>query len=413
LAARLVREEVRSSRNRDEARMLVLVNGMVIESLTDGVLVVDQQHIVRVANPAAHRMIGSPQLVAPQTFNLNDDPAWRELALLANLTFASGPRGPAEITLTLPGGRSSHLRARTERTVVQSMASTGLCVLFLQDLREIEAQVRTEKLAAMGRMSAAVAHEIRNPLAAIAQANALLTEDLADPALQRLTTIVRQNAERLGHIVDDILDVARVSSPSAVDEAQAVPLDDLVAETCHDWSHQHAAGARLALTQHLPSGQTQQSPGGQAQQSPGRLVQFASGHLRRIVVNLLDNAARYASQRNGAIQVETQTDDSLRTLRIWSDGAPLELSVQRHLFEPFFSSESRSSGLGLYICRELCERHGAAITYERVTRPCDGETREGNAFCVTFRLAPPAMDGQRPLALFDTPTVNAQNANPA
>jgi two-component system sensor histidine kinase PilS (NtrC family) len=68
-------------------------------------------------------------------------------------------------------------------------------------------------------------------------------------------------------------------------------------------------------------------------------------------------------------------------LQVWSDGAPLEAAVQRHLFEPFFSSESRSSGLGLYICRELCERHGARIAYRRgPRRVADG--RDGNAFSV-------------------------------
>ena len=81
--------------------------------------------------------------------------------------------------------------------------------MFLQDLRELEARIRTEKLAAMGRMSAAVAHEIRNPLAAITQASALLGEDLVDPAHRQLTTMVQQNAQRLARIVDDVLDVAR------------------------------------------------------------------------------------------------------------------------------------------------------------------------------------------------------------
>ena len=70
------------------------------------------------------------------------------------------------------------------------------------------------------------------------------------------------------------------------------------------------------------------------------------------------------------------------SLQVWSDGAPLEPAVQRHLFEPFFSSESRSSGLGLYLCRELCERHGATIGYER--RALAAEGPEGNEFAVVF-----------------------------
>jgi two-component system sensor histidine kinase PilS (NtrC family) len=73
------------------------------------------------------------------------------------------------------------------------------------------------------------------------------------------------------------------------------------------------------------------------------------------------------------------------SLHVWSDGAPLEPSVQRHLFEPFFSSESRSSGLGLYICRELCERHGATMAYERSA--AGGPAREGNEFIVLFAPA--------------------------
>ena len=73
---------------------------------------------------------------------------------------------------------------------------------------------------------------------------------------------------------------------------------------------------------------------------------------------------------------------------MWSDGQPLEETVQRHLFEPFFSSESRSSGLGLYICRELCERYGALIGYQRVLR----EDTEGNEFFIMFRPAPQFMN---------------------
>ena len=123
--------------------------------------------------------------------------------------------------------------------------------------------------------------------------------------------------------------------------------------------------------------------------APDVPVQFDRDHLRRLLVNLLDNAARYASRRPGAIRVETQ---SIRhgpvLLAVWSDGVPMEPSVERHLFEPFFSSESRSSGLGLYICRELCERHGAGIAYERTARGQNGRMVDGNEFFVRLRRAP-------------------------
>ena len=79
------------------------------------------------------------------------------------------------------------VHVRTRLTASHDSQSDSLCVMFLEDLREMEARLRTEKLAAMGRMSAAVAHEIRNPLAAITQANALLEEDLSDPAQKQLS----------------------------------------------------------------------------------------------------------------------------------------------------------------------------------------------------------------------------------
>lgn len=120
----------------------------------------------------------------------------------------------------------------------------------------------------------------------------------------------------------------------------------------------------------------------------GFSVRFDLDHLQRVLINLLDNAQRYASARDQSIQVSTNTVNERRLgLSVWSDGAPMEQSVERHLFEPFFSSESRSSGLGLYICRELCERHGASIVYQRSSRKMGEHTEQGNEFAITFLRA--------------------------
>ena len=102
------------------------------------------------------------------------------------------------------------------------------------------------------------------------------------------------------------------------------------------------------------------------------------------MVNLLDNALRYASHTPGAIEVTTYLSIQKQVkLAVWSNGRPIEKTVQAHLFEPFFSSESRSSGLGLYICRELCEQHGALIGYQRSQRGAI----DGNEFFVIFNSA--------------------------
>ena len=371
LSLRLAREQQIARRSRTEARMQSLVNNLVIETLADGVLVVDADFVVRAANPSARVMLGSDQEVTPSVFGLRDHPAWVQLADLARLTFAGEDVDGIEVTLYPEEREAVQLKVRTARTPSMGRGDARLCVMFLQDLREMQAQLRTEKLAAMGRMSAAVAHEFRNPLAAISQANALLEEELDAPTQQRLTVMIRQNTQRLAHIVDDVLDVAR--SPGTDPQADVVQLDDETELFCHEWATQHAAAGRLAVQLH-------------AADLP---VRFAPEHLRRLLVNLLDNAARYASQRAGAIVVSTGVvRHGPALLSVWSDGAPLEPAIERHLFEPFSSSESRSSGLGLFICRELCERHGAEIVYERCAVERDGRALEGNAFHIRLRRAP-------------------------
>ena len=128
--------------------------------------------------------------------------------------------------------------------------------------------------------------------------------------------------------------------------------------------------------------------------APGFLVRFDPDHLRRVLVNLLDNALRYAGGKPDSIRVFTRAAAGHASVHVWSDGAPLETSVQSHLFEPFFSSESRSSGLGLYICRELCERHGATMGYERSAAGTGENAREGNEFVVLFAPGANPVAGQ-------------------
>ncbi|HXE21057.1 MAG TPA: ATP-binding protein [Rhodoferax sp.] len=374
LATRLVREELRARRSGLAVRIQTHVNELVIESLTDGVLVADAKGVVRAANPAARGLLGAgtPAPMAP--FVLDSKPAWRAVAELARLTFRQRGDQIADLVIEHAGQYACRVRARTRLTATHDDEVESLCVMFLQDLREMEARLRTEKLAAMGRMSAAVAHEIRNPLAAITQANALLNEDLIEPAQRRLGLMVAQNAQRLSRIVEDVLDVSRAQQKSGLSLPASLNLDATVQDICMDWARHASSGRTIGL----------------ALKAAHMQVAFDADHLRRVLVNLLDNAFRYASHVPESLQVSTHSPTPGQArLEVWSDGSPLEPSVERHLFEPFFSSESRSSGLGLYICRELCERHGALIGYERNRRGNGGGEREGNAFFVVFRSATP------------------------
>ena len=294
---------------------------------------------------------------------------------------------PSEFERSLRGAseRTQRSAERTLRVRVRFTrkrepdAVEEFCVLFLEDVRNMQARSRQDKLAAMGRVSAGIAHEIRNPLAAIAQANALLAEDSTDAIQRQLTKMVSDNVERLKRIVDDVMEVA----PGIVPDVGVVDATALINSACADWARAIGIelGATSVLQVDLPS-----APVG---------VSFDSEHLRRVLVNLLDNARRYASQTPGAIhlRLDSRRDDQA-FLSIASDGVPIPPEVEPYLFEPFFSTRSGGTGLGLYICRELCERYGASIDYRLRWA---GEIQR-NEFFVDMRRRPLASSESRPVA---------------
>ncbi|MEO8247907.1 MAG: ATP-binding protein [Burkholderiales bacterium] len=377
MASRLAREQSRSRRSQVAAHLQTQVNELVIETLSDGVAVVDRDGVVRAANPAARHLLGGAEGATNVPFGLATEASWWPLLDLVHSAFDGDTAGDTDVLLHHAGQGQRRLRVRTRLTSNSSPAAESLCVLFLHDLREMEARLRTEKLAAMGRMSTAVAHEIRNPLAAIVQANALLDEELTDPAHKRLAAMVRQNAHRLAKITEEVLDISRVQQQLDAPAAAAIDLDAAVGLGCAEWNTHQEAGHALTIKLAAPE----------------VAVEFDPEHLRRILVNLLDNARRYAGRHPDSIQVTTRLSDAgAALLSVWSDGQPMEPAVEKHLFEPFFSSESRSTGLGLYICRELCARHSARIGYLRESRATARGSVGGNAFIVAFRA--PVQDSE-------------------
>ena len=338
IAIRLADVELLAQRSQRAERVQRQVNELVIESLADGILVLDSRGLVRAANPAARHLLGAQSVPGARPFSLTALAGWQELVNLMELCYSDKLARQADVSILHVGQGPRRLRVRTQFAAASGDDGETLCVMFMQDLREMEARMRSDKLASMGRMSAAVAHEIRNPLAAIAQANALLDEDLLEPRHKQLTQMVQQNARRLERIVDEVLDISRVQQRENAITSSALELSSETARICHDWKQQTNSNQVLRLD--LSAQRIQ--------------VRFESEHLRRILVNLLDNALRYSGGQTGDIEVSvSRLKSGQGVLRVWNNGPPMDQSVERHLFEPFFSSESRSTGLGLYICREL------------------------------------------------------------
>jgi two-component system sensor histidine kinase PilS (NtrC family) len=360
VAARLALEERTARDSRERARQQAQLSRLVIEDMSDGVLVIDRQLRVRAANPSARRLLVANVDRCPSPpFALRLHPGWTLLSDEVQKAFERGHWESAsqDLSLQLEDGtrRTLQMRARFTRghadAVGASSADEPLCVVFVEELKTVQARLRQERLAAMGRISAGVAHEIRNPLAAISQANALLEEDELRPDQRRLVRIMNDNIGRLRRIVDDVMEAA----PGSLTPSRALDATAEVASICSEWARTVglALGSDSRLDVQLPG-----IPLG---------VAFEPDHLRRVLVNLLDNAARHATSAPGAVRVclAQHDDPAWARLAVASDGAPIAPEVEPYLFEPFHSTRSRGTGLGLYICRELCERHGARIDFRR------------------------------------------------
>ncbi len=409
LAGRLAREELAARGSLELARQQAQLNRLVIEEMADGVLVVDRRLRVRAANPAARALLVDQGLGPPAPFTLQDRGGWAALQQAVELALAEGawPDAGRDILLPFGAGHTRTLRMRVrfmrhrgpelrQAAVAEDGSGEAFAVLLLEDVRTLQARIRQEKLAAMGRVSAGIAHEIRNPLAAIAQANALLLEDDLPPQQQQLARMVAANVERLKRLVDDVMEVA----PGTAPEPHAVDAAAEVAAAVADWSRT----AQMTPGPPGPPGPSVPSVTSGTSEHESRLrldlpaaplpVFFDREHLRRVLVNLLDNAHRHASPEPGAIFLRlAPRDEATAVLSVLSDSPPIAPEVERHLFEPFFSTRSRGSGLGLYICRELCERYGASIEY----RPRPAAERLRNEFSVSLRRAAPAAGAAAPV----------------
>ena len=383
LAAKLIGQEELAARRGVDLRIQQAINRIVMADVGDGILVVGPDGEVFTSNPAAQRMLAlagegidfklgeiAPLAPIAQAFG-----AW--LALPAESAPADGQGAFVTIKPDQHGGEPSpvlrnmrpdlaaHLKLRFARVDTPHHA-TERCVIFLQDVTAIENQAQQLKLASMGRLTASIAHEVRNPLSAIGHATSLLAEDLSEPSHARLLKIVGDNVARVNRMVEDILQLSRKVQP----HSEPLPLDAFLAEIRTEFHETHA----------LPEDMIRVSGTGNAP------VRFDALHLREVVVNLLTNAIRYASGTPGSIRLSVAGDSPGRMeLHVQDDGPGITPEVRAHLFEPFYTTSSKGTGLGLYLARELCLNNGAMLDYEyRFDPRAFGLRKASGRFVITF-----------------------------
>jgi two-component system sensor histidine kinase PilS (NtrC family) len=373
LSMRLARQEgLARSRGRD-LRAQLEINRLVIAQMDQGVVVVDALTRVRANNLAARLLLGLGRDARLTGQRLSDMPSLAPLAeeFLRWLSDDSRPTGWSDqiVPLRLPGDSAPGAVARVVRVrfARPPSAVSGEFVMFLEDLRELENRAQQLKLAAMGRLTASIAHEIRNPLAAISHAGQLLAEEARDAGQARLAAIVRENTLRLDRLVDDVLRAAR-RDPPLVDDFD---LAEFVAAWLAEFSRDRALAADT-IRLHAP---------------PSLRIRFEQGHLRQILFNLVDNALRHASGRPACVEIRiepAQAPEGRARLRVIDDGAGIPDTDRAAIFEPFFTTRSKGTGLGLFLAREFCIANSAELSYDLVPDPEAGPGDRRFGFVIRF-----------------------------
>ena len=347
LAKRLSISEAIAQRQRVDLANLDTVNRLVIQDMQDGVIVVDGNNRVRQINSQAERLLGpltglrgELTIDAYSTSLAERIAEWRDSGDISLIPLRS------------PGGARSF---RTRITPIGTKRALG-AVIFLEDLSRLQAQAQQLKLAALGRLTANIAHEIRNPLSSIGHAAQLLQEDDSFDATQkRLLEIIHDNTFRLDRMVQDILQLNRK------DRGQP--------ETLHLEMYLHSFSQEFCHTECL-------SPTlFRIEVDPRFTLQFDRYHLHQVLWNVSRNAVRYCLQQPGSIRFLASIADTENVLQldIIDDGPGVAREIQAQLFEPFFTTESTGTGLGLYIARQLAEANNATLDY--LDNPTGGQFR--------------------------------------
>ena len=353
LVRRIKETEALALRRGIDIDNLANLNAIIVQRLQAGIIVTDHEHRIRLINDTALKLLDKPAAESGEPLNTFSPDLYKKLE-----TWRHSPDVEPSLLTTKTTGR----KLLPHFTLLGTSEGLG-SLIFLEDTAAMSKQAQQIKLASLGRLTASIAHEIRNPLGAIGHATQLLDESSAlDDSDRRLITIIGNHTQRVNSVVENVL---RLSRPGT-SLPQQIRLQDWLEKFVNEFAH---------------SGSCQPQQISFSVQPQDIEVFSDPSLLHQAVWNLCQNAARHATEDPAALKIKLvarRLGSSERPcLDIIDNGVGIDQELAEKIFEPFFTTKSSGTGLGLYIAREICESNQLQLDYIPVTEG-------GSCFRITF-----------------------------
>lgn len=351
LAKRMLLSEALASARGIDLENLAQVNELITQEMHDGVIVVDQDLNIRHHNLQADLLLSLSKKNSEILALKESIPA----IAAALMDWGKKKNSNNDMMISI---NNRELKLRFE-PINQTNRQLG-AVIFIQDWSQIQSAAQQAKLAALGRLTANIAHEIRNPLSAISHANQLLQEEEnISQANTRILQIIADNTQRIDQIIKDVLELNRRDRT----RQEKIILDEFITDF----------HAQFCAVEKIPAAQFQLKLCSQ----PHTIV-FDQRHLTQILWNLCKNGWEHSNKKTGSLSLNcVETGNSALNIEVIDDGAGIPERNRGKLFEPFYTTKTSGNGLGLYISRELAEANGSNLTYQAL--------EQGSAFILQLK----------------------------
>lgn len=335
-----------------EIHQLQMINEQIIEQLDTGLLVLNTEQEILLINKAAKQMAFPNGLMSHQLMGQ----ALGKINPALALQIQNNIQQQHFEFLFESAFHKSQLNVQLTKLVHDDHSTHTLVVL--QSLQHLNQQVQQLKLASLGQLTASIAHEIRNPLAAISQASELMSDSPLDDTDRELLQMIQRQTKRLDLIIENILQMSRRKSI----KPQAIRLQEWLPKLIKENLSQAQPYIHMQIQPHLT-------------------VWFDQLQLQHILINLLQNAVHHSKKLHAhpVIRLLASENHQHITLDVMDSGPGISGTAIQTLFEPFFTTEPNGTGLGLYLSKAFCEANNAQLLYIPQTR--------GACFRIVFRSA--------------------------